>query len=270
MPPPNPPPIPIPPGLLGDDPVSARFPDGNAMSGLSATGTGVYGTSASGIGVQGHGATGVLGESPGGRGVWGQSGSGIATVGDSTSGTGVWGHSITGVGVRGIGPTAAQFDGDVTINPLGDKNGSLTCYDITLTGGQDCTEYFDVSAADVIEPGTIVVLDDEGNVKACEDAYDRRVAGAISGAGPYKPGMVLGQTLSERNRLPISLVGKVFCKVDAAFEPIAVGDLLTTSATPGHAMKASDRQRAFGAVIGKAMGPLTEGRGLIPILIALQ
>ena len=46
------------------------------------------------------------------------------------------------------------------------------------------------------------------------------------------------------------LVGKVFCKVDGAID---VGDLLTTSQTPGHAMKATDPQRAFGAVIGKAL-----------------
>ena len=47
----------------------------------------------------------------------------------------------------------------------------------------------------------------------------------------------------------VRAVGKVFCKVDADFAPIETGDLLTSSATPGHAMKASDPQRAFGAVI---------------------
>jgi hypothetical protein len=66
------------------------------------------------------------------------------------------------------------------------------------------------------------------------------------------------------------LLGKVYCKVDAQFAAISVGDLLTTSPTPGHAMKAADPSKAFGAVIGKAMGPLNEGQGLIPILIALQ
>ena len=50
----------------------------------------------------------------------------------------------------------------------------------------------------------------------------------------------------------------------------AAADLLTTSASPGHAMKASEPLRAFGAVIGKALRPLAEGQGLIPILIALQ
>jgi len=66
------------------------------------------------------------------------------------------------------------------------------------------------------------------------------------------------------------LVGKVFCKVVADGGAIAVGDLLTTSGTPGHAMKAADPARAFGAVIGKALAPLPHGRGLLPILVSLQ
>jgi hypothetical protein len=70
--------------------------------------------------------------------------------------------------------------------------------------------------------------------------------------------------------VPIALVGKVYCKVDAERSPIAVGDLLTTSDTPGHAMKAENPLKAFGAVIGKALVPLNSGHGLIPILIALQ
>jgi hypothetical protein len=68
----------------------------------------------------------------------------------------------------------------------------------------------------------------------------------------------------------VALIGKVYCKVDADSGAIAVGDLLTTAATPGHAMKAADPARAFGAVIGKALAPLAKGCGLIPILVALQ
>ena len=76
--------------------------------------------------------------------------------------------------------------------------------------------------------------------------------------------------MARSNRKPIALLGKVFCKVDASFEPVRVGDLLTTSSTPGHAMKAVDPATAFGAVIGKALRPLKEGQGLIPILVTLQ
>ena len=67
-----------------------------------------------------------------------------------------------------------------------------------------------------------------------------------------------------------SLVGRTWCKVDASYSPIDVGDLLTTSPTAAHAMKATDQRRSFGAVIGKALRPLRAGQGLIPILIALQ
>jgi hypothetical protein len=49
-----------------------------------------------------------------------------------------------------------------------------------------------------------------------------------------------------------------------------VGDLLTTSPTPGHAMAARDHGRAFGAVFGKALAPLQSGIGLLPVLVALQ
>jgi hypothetical protein len=62
----------------------------------------------------------------------------------------------------------------------------------------------------------------------------------------------------------------VYCKVDAQLSRVEVGSLLTTSSTPGHAMKATDKDRAFGAVIGKALAGLESGRGLIPILVALQ
>src|SRR5262249_53947864 len=51
----------------------------------------------------------------------------------------------------------------------------------------------------------------------------------------------------------IALMGKVCCKVDATFAPVKVGDLLTTSSTTGHAMKATNPMLAFGAVIGKAL-----------------
>jgi hypothetical protein len=96
------------------------------------------------------------------------------------------------------------------------------------------------------------------------------VAGVISGAGSYKPGLILDKQVTSRNRQPVALLGKVFCKVDAQFGSIAIGDLLTTSSTSGHAMGIRDPFMAFGAVIGKALRPLAEGQGMIPILVALQ
>jgi hypothetical protein len=65
-------------------------------------------------------------------------------------------------------------------------------------------------------------------------------------------------------------MGRVYCKVDSRDGAIEVGDLLTTSPTPGHAMKAADPMKAFGAVIGKALEPISRRMGMIPILVALQ
>jgi hypothetical protein len=115
-----------------------------------------------------------------------------------------------------------------------------------------------------------MVIDNEGALLPSTKAYDRRVARVISGAGEYRPGIVLNKQQTPGNRKPIALVGKVYCKVDADYSSVEVGDLLTTSSTPGHAMKVDDPFRAFGAVIGKALRSLAAGRGLIPILIALQ
>ena len=81
---------------------------------------------------------------------------------------------------------------------------------------------------------------------------------------------MLDKQSSKNNRQPVALLGKVYCKVDAQYGAIEIGDLLTTAPTLGHAMKADDAIKSFGAVIGKALSPLKEGQGLIPILISLQ
>jgi hypothetical protein len=140
--------------------------------------------------------------------------------------------------------------------------------DITLRNA-DCAEDFDL-ASDEVEPGSVVSLDDAGRVAACATLYDTRVAGVVSGAGDYRPGIVLDRREEAGRRAAVALMGKVFCKVDARHGPIEVGTLLTTSDTPGYAMRAADPARAFGAVLGKALAPHREGVGLIPVLVALQ
>jgi hypothetical protein len=141
--------------------------------------------------------------------------------------------------------------------------------DIKLLGA-DCAEDFDVLATDAVEPGSVMIIDQDGILQPCADAYDKRVAGVISGAGDLKPGLVLNRKEERSDRMPIALVGKVNCKVDATRAPIEVGDLLTTSSMRGHAMKVAEPLRAFGAVLGKALRPLSEGTGVIPILVTLQ
>src|SRR5262249_6700157 len=96
------------------------------------------------------------------------------------------------------------------------------------------------------------------------------VAGIVSGAGDLAAGAILGNLPGKEDAPPIALSGRVWARCDASSGAIKPGDLLTTSDMPGHAMKASDRERAFGTVIGKAMTGLKEGRGLVLVLVNLQ
>jgi hypothetical protein len=252
---------------------------GFGVQGINETGDGVVGTGRRGVvgisdtfqGVFGQSKdnAGVVGESDKLHGVFGTchnpNGAGVFGTNDQAGGFGVIGVSDSGIGVSGKGGRlAGSFEGDVEV--IGNLQ---VTGDIKLTGG-DCAEDFDIAGADRAEPGTIMVLGDGGILQPSEIAYDKRVVGVISGAGNYKPGITLDKQGSQPNRKPIALVGKVYCKVDAQYGAVATGDLLTTSPTPGHAMKAIDRDHAFGAVIGKALGCLAEGRRLIPILVALQ
>jgi hypothetical protein len=132
----------------------------------------------------------------------------------------------------------------------------------------DCAEEFDVE--EVAEPGSTMVIGADGKLRQSRESYDRTVAGVVSGLGDLQPGIVLGRKPSASQRLALAVIGKVYCKVDATRQPIQVGDLLTTSARVGHAMKASDPRRAFGAVLGKALGPQHDGLGVIPVLVALH
>jgi hypothetical protein len=161
-------------------------------------------------------------------------------------------------------------DGGVEIS-----GGLIVGHDLSVRGdiqlvNADCAEEFDIGAEVLAGPGAVMVFGEDGALYPCRGAYDKRVAGVLSGAGHFKPGIVLDKRRSDRNRLPLALIGKTFCNVDASYGPIEVGDMLTTSQTLGHAMKANDPLRAFGSVIGKALQPLAKGLGQIPILIALQ
>lgn len=164
-------------------------------------------------------------------------------------------------------------DGDIVLrNDAGEQTIRLRADtgDVILSGA-DAAEDFEIVDHDGgVSAGTVMVLESSGKLRESCKAYDRRVAGVVSGAGDYRPGVILGRSQSTRSRRPIALAGKVYCKVDATAKSIQVGDLLTTSATPGHAMKAIDHMHAFGAVIGKALESLPRGQALIPILVALQ
>jgi hypothetical protein len=256
---------------------------GGVVGSNDGAGVGVYGESNQNEGVRGisHSAHGgVVGTNDGtGAGVWGQSNQNEGVHGETNSETfaavaGIMlNPSGTGAGVygesRGRGP-AGFFQGDVhATGKIDCPKGTVNCFDMTVSNA-DCAEEFEILALEQIEPGTVMVINEDDSLRESRSSYDKRVAGVISGAGDLKPGITLNKQQSLGIRMPIALIGKVYCKVDAQYSAIALGDPLTTSPTPGHAMKATDHSRAFGAVIGKALRPLPSGQGLIPVLVALQ
>jgi hypothetical protein len=113
-----------------------------------------------------------------------------------------------------------------------------------------------------VSPGDVLVLDPEvpGALRPSTAALGPAVAGCAVAAEE-------GVDLPAGNTLA-GVSGVVLCRVDAAYGAIGIGDLLTTSPTAAHAMRAGEN--AGGAILGKAMEPLEEGSGLIRVLISLR
>lgn len=210
------------------------------------------------IGVFGKANTGVCGESFSGNGVLGISHHGRNAAISAVNDGGGYGLYAEARSVQAANAVAGFFRGDVEVTG-----------DIRLING-DIAEDFDLASMQEAEPGTVMVLNKQGQTTECGNEYDSMVVGVVAGAGSFKPAIILGRDGSDIPRKAIALVGKVYCKVDARDSAIKPGDLLTTSSTRGHAMRVQDRDKAFGAVIGKALQGLDGGLGLIPIVIALQ
>ncbi len=246
-----------------------------------------------GYGVQGtgqNGSSGVLGQATGssGNGVHAVSGGNgidnaalyaeaLSTGTSGPAGIAVFGlsHSDDSAIVAqntGSGPTFRALDaaGDWVYEVT--ATGRVVTTAVQVTGGGDLAERFDAGGNSAVEPGTLMVIDPghPGQLRPSSEAYDPDVAGVVSGAGGIHPGLTLQQQGVLEGNTVVAIAGRVYVKAEASTAPIRPGDLLTSSAIPGYAMKAVDRQRAAGAIIGKAMTGLKAGQGLVLILVSLQ
>lgn len=237
-----------------------------------------------------HELAGAYGQSPK-QGVTGmtttdfQFSTGVYGFSQNGGGVGVRGETVTGIAVQarsfGAG-LAGHFSGAVTIDGIfnvlqhchigGDinANGNVNVIgDVTLAN-RDLAERFPTDTPDEVLAGMVMVMNGSGGAAPCESAYDKRVLGVVSGAGSLRPAITLGADGSDEPAATIALAGTVYCLVDAGFEAIETGDLLTSSPTRGHAMKASEAARSRGTIIGKAAAGCAAGRGLIPLVVTLQ
>jgi len=210
-----------------------------------------------------------------GKGIMGVRGEATLTYGVYGSGIiGVYGEADYSIHANAI---AGYFDGKVgvgtsTPDEMLEVTGTVKCDVLKLSGGSDIAEPFNVNGDD-IKKGMILSIDSHnpGQLRISDKAYDKCVAGIVSGAGGINAGMVMGQKGSVADgNVPVALTGRVYCYADASLHKIKPGDLLTTSDMPGYAMKVSNHQKAQGAIIGKAMSSLESGQGLVLVLVTLQ
>jgi hypothetical protein len=140
-----------------------------------------------------------------------------------------------------------------------------------LSAPGDVAEMFP-SSARAVPAGSVMSIDPDrpGSLRLASQPYDRRVAGIVSGARDYRPGITLNAGETDGSRVTVTLTGTVYCLVTSANGRVRAGDLLTSSAEPGHAMRAGDREAVRGAIIGKALESLEGERGLVLTLASLQ
>jgi hypothetical protein len=216
----------------------------------SSSGLGVKGTVTSETGTT-YGVVGYSASPDGYAGYFRNTSSGVGLYVQSDSGTG---NIIEAASNFGDIEFRVERDGDLFID--GDFNNS----------GADYAEMMLASSG--LEPGEVLVIGPEGKLERSNQPYETSVVGVYS----TNPGFIAGALddgtdLSEQ--VPLAVMGVVPVKVSAENGPIQLGDLLTSSSTSGHAMRAGDNPEP-GTIIGKALEKWNVGSGIIKMLVMLR
>src|SRR3990167_7916450 len=130
--------------------------------------------------------------------------------------------------------------------------------------GADLAEMY-YTREDSLKPGMVVAIDStlRAGVKATTQSYEGGVLGVIS----TQPGVVLGNGADsgqDARSVPLALTGRVPVKVSTENGIVHPGDILTSSSTPGVAMRATKA----GAIIGQALtGFDGDGVGEVTVFI---
>jgi hypothetical protein len=266
--------------------VAGRSIGGNGVEGYSTTRYGIFAHSdnSDGLYVDGAGNNGVHVASAGDHGVYVASAGWSGVSVGSASVAGVW---VASAGQDGVLVSTAGWDGFHVVGPVG---GSY--YGSGLQGEEDFLVLntgevrskvgfatpssgfaqilpvsglmSDYETGDVIVMGTLL-----GNGRVEQAAVPN--SPTVIGVYAESPGFLSGQPVPKDEAalgIPVTIMGIVPVKVSAENGPIQAGDLLVTSSTPGHAMRADNPQP--GTILGKALESLDEGTGIIQVLLMLQ
>ena len=216
----------------------------------------------------------------------GADGSGVGVYGAIGTGYGLYGASdgvgVLGQGNFGAGVIGSSISGDLIKGQRGPGIGGETRFRVETNGIvhapayqglPDFAEAIRPSPSDKsrLEPGDVLVAasNTDRSVTRSRKPYSTSVLGVYSTA----PGFIGTENPIEgasSETIPMAVIGIVPCKVSAENGPIRRGDLLTSSRTPGHAMRCADRRRCSGAIVGKALAAFSNGLGVIKVLVTLQ
>jgi hypothetical protein len=221
----------------------------------------------SGYGVLGRGGIGG-GTGRGGRFEQINSGSAANALEATTNGTGNTFHANH----TGSSGNVAVFQSASANVARIDKTGRGFFNNGTQASGADVAESFEVEGeAATYEPGDVLEIstDRDRTMRRSTTAYSTRVLGVYA----TKPGVLLTANSIDHDltgQVPLGVVGVIPTKVTAENGPIRRGDLLVTSMTPGHAMKAGPNP-PVGTVIGKALADFAgAGTGRIEVFVNVR
>jgi hypothetical protein len=187
--------------------------------------------------------------------------SGFLTVQDV--GSWITAFTIRGDSNVGMATPDPQF-------PLDLVGMTRTCV-LQIKGGCDIAGLFEMPDTE-IPRGSLVIVHEENarDPKVARQEYDTRVAAIVSGANGVNPGISLYQEGVMDRGQDLALSGRVYALEEDAYGAPKPGDLLTSSATPGHVRQFIDHAHAQGAIVGKAMSSLKDGKGMVLVLVTLQ
>jgi len=258
-------------------------PSGNGLR-VENTGTDTIGVT--GVAHNGTNAVGVFGWTTQGVGVQGSSDSSTGVVGTSNTGDGVVGRCANdpcyGMFSDGRMAVAGPLWVDSTLTVMGAAifNGGKVGYVVEIAQNDDSVsletgDVVIISGAGPAVVGEIPVVKVRraaaGEAGAVVGVVDQQYAPALKATVPdgRAEGVFDNATMSPGEYLTVVTLGAYKAiKVDASYGPIAPGDLLVASPNPGYAMRADSPQP--GTIIGKALGELRAGTGVIPVLVTLQ
>jgi len=150
-----------------------------------------------------------------------------------------------------------------TISTGADATGCTMQGTYTLSGASklqatyaDLAEYYEGDQE--YEPGTVLVFGGDKEVTTTGEMNDTRSAGVVT----TNPAYVMNDAQTGM-RVCLALAGRVPCKVVGR---VKKGDMLTTSSTPGYAVRATDPK--LGSIIGKALEDKDNGEaGIIQVAV---